>query len=619
MHPEVKYIGLLTLPCAGITYKSFKYSILIDIVTKLKLISWSAGNYFIIIITTLSKYKIGTSETLRNGTTVNISKANKFNYLSYNKFKKLTHSKFNFNQCRDITTQSLISKSPSISSQTTAICTQQELEQRMAALPRPNGLTESVSNSLPSKTDFGLLPEGNSKIIREVNKLNENNVITERAFDTDVSSVTTPSFSIYNYNPNNQLHSLMLKEFERRPDTAKIYSYLEKNAPELEAKYGSDLFYIRYLELGPDYQENVMNAHSNLNGLPSMDWTYLHTLYKGYKRGEAIQGAFDQKHKTDSSEITIDSIANSIKDISNTLDNIFEHNKITSNLTVNKLDNLTDLFATQNATSLDHSWKLNYLYQLLNTTNSVTDSAQATAISYPSLLLAAFLSMLVAVTMIYLKDKHGIRHIFKLLDTCFWYLFERVGTLFSRDYMKHKIRHRNLSLRNKGQDIENTKDLIESYATKLYTLLQHKDALHQPTRTLLASLKTDTHFTEAVRNLAEQYDKLKLLSKQFRHDLDSLTKLYAHSSVNEGIITYVSNCFVPKTNNIEACVLYLNENCKNVLQQTPALRTLVDNNDIIRFKVMNGVLDKDSFSVEYLSECFQRVDFSNDWKSTPLL
>jgi len=57
-HPEVKFIGFLTLLYAGITsLKNFKYSILKDIVKKLKLWSQSAGN--------LIKLN-GTSETLRN-------------------------------------------------------------------------------------------------------------------------------------------------------------------------------------------------------------------------------------------------------------------------------------------------------------------------------------------------------------------------------------------------------------------------------------------------------------------------------------------------------------------------------------------------------------------------
>jgi hypothetical protein len=64
-HPEVKYVGLLTLLYAGtssfVKRYSFKYSILNDIVKKLKQRRKSAGNIFI----------NGTSETLRNGIVVN--------------------------------------------------------------------------------------------------------------------------------------------------------------------------------------------------------------------------------------------------------------------------------------------------------------------------------------------------------------------------------------------------------------------------------------------------------------------------------------------------------------------------------------------------------------------
>lgn len=64
MHPEVKYIGLVTLLYAGIAslYNS-KYSINNDIVKKLELRSQSAGN--------ISKFESGTSETLRNGIVIN--------------------------------------------------------------------------------------------------------------------------------------------------------------------------------------------------------------------------------------------------------------------------------------------------------------------------------------------------------------------------------------------------------------------------------------------------------------------------------------------------------------------------------------------------------------------
>ena len=64
-HPEVKNIGFLTLPYAGTTsIFSFKYSILNDIVKKLKRWSLSAGNIFLI--------KNGTSETLCNEIVVSI-------------------------------------------------------------------------------------------------------------------------------------------------------------------------------------------------------------------------------------------------------------------------------------------------------------------------------------------------------------------------------------------------------------------------------------------------------------------------------------------------------------------------------------------------------------------
>jgi len=67
-HPEVKFVGLLTLLYAGTTsLQSFKYSIEHDIVKKLKQRSKSAGN--------ISLFKAiarnGTSETLRNGVVVN--------------------------------------------------------------------------------------------------------------------------------------------------------------------------------------------------------------------------------------------------------------------------------------------------------------------------------------------------------------------------------------------------------------------------------------------------------------------------------------------------------------------------------------------------------------------
>jgi len=67
-HPEVKYVGLLTLLYAGTaSLQSFKYSIEHDIVKKLKQRSKSAGN--ISWFGTVSRN--GTSETLRNGVVVN--------------------------------------------------------------------------------------------------------------------------------------------------------------------------------------------------------------------------------------------------------------------------------------------------------------------------------------------------------------------------------------------------------------------------------------------------------------------------------------------------------------------------------------------------------------------
>ncbi len=67
-HPEVKYLGLLTLLYAGTTsLQSFKYSIAHDIVKKLKQRSKSAGNILTLKTNTIN----GTSETLRNGIEVN--------------------------------------------------------------------------------------------------------------------------------------------------------------------------------------------------------------------------------------------------------------------------------------------------------------------------------------------------------------------------------------------------------------------------------------------------------------------------------------------------------------------------------------------------------------------
>ena len=60
-HPEVKFISLVMLLYAGkASISSFKYSLFIDIVKKLKQWSQSAGNAFIL--------KSGTSETIRNNT-----------------------------------------------------------------------------------------------------------------------------------------------------------------------------------------------------------------------------------------------------------------------------------------------------------------------------------------------------------------------------------------------------------------------------------------------------------------------------------------------------------------------------------------------------------------------
>lgn len=63
-HPEVKFVSLLTLLYAGTTsLQGFNYSIINDIVKKLKKRSKSAGNIFLFIINK-------TSETLRNGVVV---------------------------------------------------------------------------------------------------------------------------------------------------------------------------------------------------------------------------------------------------------------------------------------------------------------------------------------------------------------------------------------------------------------------------------------------------------------------------------------------------------------------------------------------------------------------
>jgi hypothetical protein len=69
-HPEVKIIGFLTLLFAGTTsIFSFKYSLLNDIVKKLK--QWSLSADIIFIVKKKNKNKNGTSETLRNETIKN--------------------------------------------------------------------------------------------------------------------------------------------------------------------------------------------------------------------------------------------------------------------------------------------------------------------------------------------------------------------------------------------------------------------------------------------------------------------------------------------------------------------------------------------------------------------
>ena len=67
-----KYIGFLTLLYAGTTsILNFKYSILNDIVKKLKRWSKSAGNSYICLFYVIFINKTGTSETLRNETAIN--------------------------------------------------------------------------------------------------------------------------------------------------------------------------------------------------------------------------------------------------------------------------------------------------------------------------------------------------------------------------------------------------------------------------------------------------------------------------------------------------------------------------------------------------------------------
>jgi hypothetical protein len=68
-HPEVKFLGLITLLYAGTTsLQNFKYSIEHDIVKKLKQRSKSAGNISLLKTNIIN----GTSETLRNGVIVNL-------------------------------------------------------------------------------------------------------------------------------------------------------------------------------------------------------------------------------------------------------------------------------------------------------------------------------------------------------------------------------------------------------------------------------------------------------------------------------------------------------------------------------------------------------------------
>ena len=74
-HPEVKYVGLLTLLYAGTpSLNSSKYSSLNDIVKKLEQWRKSAGNilYVFFFIKKKEKRKNGTSETLRDGVVVNL-------------------------------------------------------------------------------------------------------------------------------------------------------------------------------------------------------------------------------------------------------------------------------------------------------------------------------------------------------------------------------------------------------------------------------------------------------------------------------------------------------------------------------------------------------------------
>jgi hypothetical protein len=89
-HPEVKNIGFLTLLYAGTTsIFSFKYSILNDIVKKLKQRSKSAGNLNFI------KYK-GTSETLCNEIVVNLENVKPVSIHVPKHLKPVTNEQFGY-------------------------------------------------------------------------------------------------------------------------------------------------------------------------------------------------------------------------------------------------------------------------------------------------------------------------------------------------------------------------------------------------------------------------------------------------------------------------------------------------------------------------------------------
>ena len=78
-HPEVKFVSLIMLLYAGKTLSSFKYTLFIEIVKKLKLWSQSAGNTFI--------FQSGTSETIRDNTenikniSINFNKKKNFYFI----------------------------------------------------------------------------------------------------------------------------------------------------------------------------------------------------------------------------------------------------------------------------------------------------------------------------------------------------------------------------------------------------------------------------------------------------------------------------------------------------------------------------------------------------------